>query len=551
MASSQPIDDNISQDQPRKRVLTEKGQEQFDSSYSKYYTKYETARVALLQHITYIKDVTESQQLNTYEHDLKAIYSKFTEVANELCQFLERYNTVECETRHVVLTSEINDTGMQVDFCVDSIKRLRREIADRDTSKSVQHDALSETGSKHSHHSRAKSHRSGTNKSHRSGTNKSSASHVSKNSLLSITIQKRAKAEAAVAKLAYSAKEVDLQKKQAVLTEQELFNSAKVAKERAIIDAELRLLRDKKEVAAALAEADALDNCIDRDLDQGSLTSQSLYSLGAIDSKERVKHYVNNHGGSYISATHTDKQFQVTSSREMGDPEHMSRHIQRNLSFHTDTLSHASPSMGDASSDFADHIPQYRSTTNTGTHNSPVPQCSDNVSDTRRDLQHNVQSKSEAPSLNPDAKVFIPSDNVNVTAAAEIGQFLIRKELLISRLTEFNEKPETYEAWKTSFKRLVTELKLTPSDELEMLSKWLGPTSRKYAESSRNSNMADPARGVKLLWERLDRCYGTPEEIEASLIRRLNSFDPITYGTPKRYYDLLDLLAEIESLQTK
>ena len=256
MASSQPIDDDISQDQPRKRVLTEKGQEQFDSSYSKYYTKYETARVALLQHITYIKNVTGSQQLNTYEHDLKAIYSKFTEVANELCRFLERYNTVECETRHVVLTSEINDTGMQVDFCVDSIKRLRREIDDRnrETSESVQRDALSDTGTKHSHQSRVKSHRS--------GTNKSSSSRVSKNSLLSITIQKRAKAEAAVAKLAYSAKEVDLQKKQAVLTEQELFNSAKVAKERAIIDAELRLLRDKKEVAAALAEADALDNCM-------------------------------------------------------------------------------------------------------------------------------------------------------------------------------------------------------------------------------------------------------------------------------------------------
>ena len=97
--------------------------------------------------------------------------------------------------------------------------------------------------------------------------------------------------------LAYSAKEVDLQKKQAVFMEQELFNSATVAKERAIIDAELLLLRDKV-VAAALAEADALDNCIDRDSDQGSFTSQSLYSLGAIDSKERVKHYVNNHGGS-------------------------------------------------------------------------------------------------------------------------------------------------------------------------------------------------------------------------------------------------------------
>ena len=109
---------------------------------------------------------------------------------------------------------------MQVDFCVDSIKRFRCKIADRDneTSESVQQDALSDTGTKHSHHSRVKSHRS--------GTNKSSPIRVSKNSVLSITIQKRGKAEAAVAKLAYSAKEVDLKKKQVVLMEQERFNSA-------------------------------------------------------------------------------------------------------------------------------------------------------------------------------------------------------------------------------------------------------------------------------------------------------------------------------------
>ena len=60
-----------------------------------------------------------------------------------------------------------------------------------------------------------------------------------------------------------------------------------MAKERAIIDAELRLLRNKKDVAAAL------DNRIDCDWDQASLTIQSLYSLCAIDSKEHDKQYRN------------------------------------------------------------------------------------------------------------------------------------------------------------------------------------------------------------------------------------------------------------------
>jgi hypothetical protein len=90
------------------------------------------------------------------------------------------------------------------------------------------------------------------------------------------------------------------------------------------------------------------------------------------------------------------------------------------------------------------------------------------------------------------------------------------------------KKPETYESWKVSFKRLVNVLSMSEIDGLDMLIKWLGPTSRTYAESTKISNMADPAREVKLLWERLDRCYGTPEEIEALLLQRLSKFQPIT-----------------------
>ena len=49
----------------------------------------------------------------------------------------------------------------------------------------------------------------------------------------------------------------------------------------------------------------------------------------------------------------------------------MSDRIQRNLSFYIDTLSHASPYMHDASSDFADYVPQCRSSPYTGMRNSP------------------------------------------------------------------------------------------------------------------------------------------------------------------------------------
>lgn len=41
--------------------------------------------------------------------------------------------------------------------------------------------------------------------------------------------------------------------------------------------------------------------------------------------------------------------------------------------------------------------------------------------------------------------------------------------------------------------------------------------------------MHDPEAGLRHLWQRLDKKYGSPEVIEASLFKRLESFAKISH----------------------
>lgn len=51
----------------------------------------------------------------------------------------------------------------------------------------------------------------------------------------------------------------------------------------------------------------------------------------------------------------------------------------------------------------------------------------------------------------------------------------------------------------------MSELEVSPSEELDLLVKFLGPESSCYAYSIRSTNTHDPAKGLSRLWERLLR----------------------------------------------
>ena len=52
---------------------------------------------------------------------------------------------------------------------------------------------------------------------------------------------------------------------------------------------------------------------------------------------------------------------------------------------------------------------------------------------------------------------------------------------------------------------------------------------------------------IHRIWERLEERYGRPEVVEAALKQKLDSLPKVSSKEPKKLYDLLDILTEIES----
>ncbi|KAK3105444.1 hypothetical protein FSP39_025380 [Pinctada imbricata] len=133
------------------------------------------------------------------------------------------------------------------------------------------------------------------------------------------------------------------------------------------------------------------------------------------------------------------------------------------------------------------------------------------------------------------------------SAIQDMSNFLLKKDLLMHRFSQFDDSPINYSAWKAGFKSIINELKATPVEELDLLTKWLGTESKKFAISIRAANVYQPTQGVALIWNRLEDRFGKPEMVEASLKAKLRDFPRVTDSNPERLYDLLDLLHEINS----
>lgn len=162
---------------------------------------------------------------------------------------------------------------------------------------------------------------------------------------------------------------------------------------------------------------------------------------------------------------------------------------------------------------------------------------------------HFVASTKE---LNPTVPEFLPKQqqiSAQATSVDDLSRFLLRKEVMMSRLVTFTDQSTAYHSWKSTFKAIVNEIGATPSEEIDLLIKWLGSTSRKYAISLKNAYITNPVEGLSMIWTRLDERYGAPECVYHDIVRRLESFTKVTAKDPVKLYDLADMLSEIEGLK--
>ncbi|KAL5020692.1 hypothetical protein ScPMuIL_002224, partial [Solemya velum] len=138
---------------------------------------------------------------------------------------------------------------------------------------------------------------------------------------------------------------------------------------------------------------------------------------------------------------------------------------------------------------------------------------------------------------------------VELLACQEMSKFLMKKDLLKSRLTKFDDRPEFFESWKRTFKDVVRGSELSSLEEIELAQIWLGPQSTTYAKNIQSATL-DPKVACKKLWERLEERYGRPEVIEAAVKRKLSQFPKLTNKDYSKLYDLTDIVAEIQSIKS-
>lgn len=116
----------------------------------------------------------------------------------------------------------------------------------------------------------------------------------------------------------------------------------------------------------------------------------------------------------------------------------------------------------------------------------------------------------------------------------DLAKCLARNQLVTTGLSTFDDKPENYWAWKSSFKSAIAELDLTAGEELDLLSRWLGRESSEHVCRLKAVNIRCPPAGLSMAWERLEETYGSPEAIERALFSKLERFPKLANKEPQK-----------------
>ena len=134
---------------------------------------------------------------------------------------------------------------------------------------------------------------------------------------------------------------------------------------------------------------------------------------------------------------------------------------------------------------------------------------------------------------------------------SDVVRFMARREQEATGLLQFDERPENYREWKASFLNATRDLNLTANENMDLLVKWLGAESATQAKRIRAVNVNNPEKGLLMIWERLEECYGAPEVIENSLLERVDNFSKISNKDYKRLRQLGDILMELQAAKSE
>ncbi|XP_061887355.1 E3 ubiquitin-protein ligase LRSAM1 isoform X1 [Entelurus aequoreus] len=377
-----------------------------------------------------------------------------------------------------------------------------------------------------------------------------SSSHSSHGS----AVRARAKAEAARVKATFAQRQADMLIEQAWIEAEQSKKKALIEAEQqcraAELQANLDALKVRSAVEAACAEAEILEAYED---EVGEPSRQRVTGLAPYSSQQHTSKYVQQH-----SVDHGQQQLQPPKQEAV-----YSRERQQNMDNGDPVLSPKRQ--------------QNMDNGDTEMHGMNVRSCAEKSNSfhslhklqgerQNRPTTHSQQSRGSpvkfpqercfpqqlhfAPSQDQQrrhqcATNYMPSRDQSVTS--DLAKYLIRKEIVSASLLMFDDRPENYWAWKAAFITAIGDLNLSHREELDLLSKWLGPKSAELAKRIRSVHIHDATEGLLMLWRRLEECYGSAEVIENAMLKRLGEFPRIANKDNQKLQELGDLLLELEA----
>lgn len=338
----------------------------------------------------------------------------------------------------------------------------------------------------------------------------------SQSSVVRAAAKARASAEAARARMAFAQKQLDMRKEK-----------ARLEQERAMVEASLEALEMEKEAAAAIAEADALESAAAAMESDDGHSGKSTLSSHVISrrTKEYVEHQnpvssdfstlpLNLSSCLKESTPNLIKMSQSVSVEGDGDPKAV---WERSRISDGEHLQNTRPP------DYQYALPQY--IPNAASKVSPGQNRDSQGFAVHSDMQHSSQSQA--------------------TPMLDIARFLARRELVTTGLTKFDDNPENFRAWESSFVNVTQDLQLSANEELDLLIKWLGKESSENVKTIRAVYVTNPQAALQMSWMRLQESYATPEVIESALFKRLDNFPRLSPKDNVKLRELADLLTEI------
>lgn len=134
----------------------------------------------------------------------------------------------------------------------------------------------------------------------------------------------------------------------------------------------------------------------------------------------------------------------------------------------------------------------------------------------------------------------------NYPPMTDFAKFLACRELITTGLFKFDDTPENFRAWQSSFLNATEDIDFTYSQELDLLVKWLSKESSEHVKRIRAVYTTNPNTALQLAWDRLEECYATPEVVENALFKKLDVFPRLTNRDSVKLRELGDLLLELQ-----